>query len=399
MTATISRVKLAKTRSELPPYRPGHWVVAGTPGWLPYPCTCWYSPCNYPKCPDRTRTEGAALPAGCCGGASGSHGESTEAPARYSNAPGFVRQPSRAREMPPARVVSSRVAEDLWGPPIVDAPPAWDALDEVSPVVVETWRPAPPDTNEDVPVRQHSEPVEGRRRSRVEHCRCPTPWDPPPPVLLVAETKTGPVRMAIALDLPRDGEQVDLRGHAEKLLAVRGYGLKGGWKDGRHALLPPEGRLKTRPGFLAEVFNVAPGLRESAFAVIDTPPEQGTGIHCPDCHRDWQNVSAYGMHRRKGNGIDWPRWAERCVDPGTIRVVPRSPGSAGGPASISRRSSPGQYDGAPLLKRGTDGVWHLDPLAPWGLGGPPFGPAKALEIYERGRREIKRWQYGRGHNR
>jgi hypothetical protein len=216
---------------------------------------------------------------------------------------------------------------------------------------------------------------------------------------LVADAKTGPVRAAIALDLrgpAGDQPRQDPRDLAEKLLAERGYGLKGGWKDGRHTLLLPEGKLKTRPGFLAEAFNTASGLRESALAVIDTPPEQAGGVHCPDCHKDWQSAGAYGMHRRKGNGIDWPRWAERCVDPATIRVVPRS---AGASASISRRSSPGQYDGAPLLKRGPNGVWHLDPLAPWGPGGPPFSPGKAMEIYERGRRELKRWHFGKGHNR
>jgi hypothetical protein len=432
VTATIPRVKLARTYAELPAYQIGHWVIAGTPGWLPYPCTCWYDNCDYPRCPDRGRTEGDALPPGCCGRASRSHGETPEPAGGHSNTQRGRSSTRKATEGPRhggaagwersvgpqrrAAVVSQPlggppvVAGDLWAAPWDIEPPAWmldepdhepDSHDEVSPLAGKTREPTPGHSNGDAASRQHSEPSDGlyphseRRRSKVERCDCKTPWDPPPPVLLVAETKDGPVRVAIALD----GPQTDIRAAAEKILAARGYGLKGGWKDGRHVLLPPEGKLKTRPGFLAEVFNVAPGLRESALAVIDTPPERPGGVHCPDCHRDWQSAGAYEMHRRRGDGIERPRWAEHCVDPATIRVVPRSPGSAGGPASISRRSSPGQYDGASLLKRGPGGVWHLDPLAPWGPGGPPFSPAKAMEIYERGRRELKRWQFGKGHNR
>jgi len=419
VTATIPRVKLARTYAELPAARPGHWIIAGTPCDQPYPCICWYDNCTYPKCPDRGRPEGDALPPGCCGRRSVVAGERTETPARGSNTHGGRSSTWKATEAPrrsirpadlPQRAAggSSPVAGDLWAAPWDAEPAPWD-LDEpdpgpgsparASPVATEIPKPAPGHSNGDAASRQHSEPSDGRQRSRVEHCVCATPWDPPPPVLLVADTKTGPVRTAIALDLRGpDGDQPrqDPRDLAEKLLAGRGYGLKGGWKDGRHTLLPPEGKLKTRPGFLAEVFNVAPGLRESALAVIDTPPEQGTGIHCPDCCRNMANVAAYGMHRKNGNGIDWPRWAERCVDPATIRVVPRS---AGASASISQLTRPGQYDGAPLLKRGPNGVWHLDPLAPWGPGGPPFSPGKAMEIYERGRRELKRWQFGKGHNR
>ena len=42
MTATIPRVKLPRAFKDLPPYRPGHWILAGTPSGQPYPCVCWY---------------------------------------------------------------------------------------------------------------------------------------------------------------------------------------------------------------------------------------------------------------------------------------------------------------------------------------------------------------------
>lgn len=384
MTTIIPHVKLAKTRAELPPYRPGHWLVAGTPAGEPYPCTCWYSPCSYPKCPDQQRTEGAALPAGCCGRGSGVAGERTEAPARHANTPRSVRQPSRPRETPPSRVAPSRVAEDLWGPPQEDAPPRWDALDEASPVVVETWRPVTPGANGDAPVRQHSEPAE--RRSRVEQCECVTPWDPPPPVLLIARAKTGPVVTAVALP----GRRSEVRELAEKLLAERGYRPKKDWADGRHVLLPPEGKLKTRSGFVADLIGM--DSSEGAYAVIDTPPEQGAGIHCPDCCRHFQNRGAHEVHRQKGDGIERPRWDERCVDPASVRVLARS-------ASISRPTTPGQPTGMPMLRRAANGVWSMDPLALWGPDGPPFGPAEAANIHARGTQSLKRWQFGKGHNR
>ena len=55
--ATIPRVKLPTNINELPEQRYGHWILAGTPGNEPYPCTCRYSPCRWEKCqgplPDR----------------------------------------------------------------------------------------------------------------------------------------------------------------------------------------------------------------------------------------------------------------------------------------------------------------------------------------------------------
>jgi hypothetical protein len=407
VAVTIPRVKLARTYAELPASRPGHWIIAGTPAGQPYPCTCWYDNCNHPRCPDRGRTEGDALPPGCCGRALGSHGETpepagghsntqrgrsstrkaTESPQRSTRPAGLGQRQGWERSIGPQHQVAA-VSRSLDGPPLVagdlwaapwDAEPApWDldepdpepgSPDEASPLARETLKPAPGHANGDAPSRQHSEPSDVRwvsGPSKVESCDCKTPWDPPPPVLLIADSKTGPVRVAVALDGPRGG----VRLVAEKILAERGYGLKGGWKDGRHTLLPPEGKLKTRPGFLAEVSNAASGLRESALAVIDTPPELGSGVHCPDCHVSLANAAAFQLHK--------PSWLAPCRPPASI-------------LTIRHRT--------PMLLRGPNGVWHMNKDAPFGPGGCPVSPPRAAEIWRAAQDGVKRWRFGKGHNR
>jgi hypothetical protein len=394
VTATIAQVRLARTVRELPPYRPGHWIVAGTPGWEPYPCVCWGQRCSYAKCPDRWRTEGDALPSGCCGRASGSHGERLEPAGGHSNAHGASSSKWKPRESGKqgwersigpehqAAAVSrpldggAPVAGDLWAAPWDAEPAPWDldGPDEASGSHGETPEAADGHFDGDGPARQHSEPSERRwdaeaelklARARIwaDQCDCPTPWDPPPAVLLVADTKDGPVRHAIALDCRRP----EAREHATKALADRGWELAQPWADGRHKLLPPQGKLKTRPGLLADL--VGPDSSRG-HAVVDLPPEEAPGVHCIDCHLSFASNVAYQMHR--------PSWMQPCREPSKVVTV---------------------LHGMPMLLRDPAGLWRDNPDAVYGPRGRPVSRGQANDIWERGKRDLKRWRYGKGQNR
>lgn len=421
-TATIPRVELAWSVAELPPYRPGHWVRAGTPTTEPYPCTCRYSPCSYPKCPDRYRTEGDALPGGCCGRrgeAPPIHGDSLERPSGYSRgdrgSPGARKasgstltsgggrdaRTSWERRLPTAP--GAAVADsELWATALDDAPPAWDALDEVSPVHGDgpegaagySHTPRGSEAEEDeAEKRWHAEL--GRRQAAVVagHCDCPTPWDADGPTLILARTKDGPIETSWPLP---DRPGIDVRAESERLLREHPLGLYPlkAWKDGRHVLLPPadpNGRVRTRPGWAAPV-------ADGAWAVIDVPdaPRSG-GVHCPDCHRSFGNAGAWQLHR--------PRSTRGCVDPASIRLVRRvmlaSNASTSGQTGPSGSRSIDRVEyGPPLLKRTLAGVWSIDPLAVW-PDGPTMSPEQALAVWKRGQDQLaaSRWQFGRGHNR
>lgn len=341
-TSTIPRVELPKTIDKLPQKGPGFWIIAGTPANEPYPCTCWYAPCSYDKCPDRQRTEGDALPEGCCGRRAQPVAES-----------GFV--PGRPAEWKPAQ----RPVEPSGHPEVPTAAP--EAL-----------------TGE-----------LGRVREAFS-CDCETPWDPPPPALLIAAGKDGPIRSTVRLA----AKVPDVRGLADAALNDLGRRREKPWKDGRHVLLPPQpgARGKTRPCWHAP-------LDDGTLAVLDTPDETGSGAHCPDCHRNFANAGAWGMHRSRGrHGLG------ECKDPATVlcidtvEVAPAYTDLVG--RLIPSRMRNVTY-GAPLLKRTLGGVWSVDPLAPWGVKGPSMTRDEASTIWTRAQEELgrNRWAYGHGHNR
>lgn len=350
---TIPRVELARRITDLPPYRIGQWVLAGTPTTEPYPCTCRYDPCRYLKCPDRYRTEGDALPPACCGRA----GHTREADAgrlvaeAARKAPGFV-QPDRRttweRRLPTAPGVS--VAEvGLWDTGAEEPPPAWDAIDEVSGSHGETLEDAfghletldPFEAaGEDAEERWRTENAQRRAGVAAGHCECPTPWDTDPPALLWAASAKATAPEQVQPLSAKPG--ADARADADALIELVGDRRVKPWKDARHALLPPpaDAKVKTRACWLAP-------LASGRVAVIDIPPEpRGGGVHCPDCHISLASAGAYQIHRPTSPG----RPAGVCRDPRTILTV---------------------RHGSPLLKRRLDGVWEIDRLAPWGPDGPP----------------------------
>jgi len=268
------------------------------------------------------------------------------------------------------------MAGDLWAAPWDAEPAPWDldGPDEASGSHGETLEPTGPHSNGDEPVRQHSEPSERRwdaeaelklARARIwaDQCDCPTPWDPPPAVLLVAETKNGPVRQAIALDCPRH----EAREHAIKALADVGWEPAKPWRDGRHTLLPPPGKLKTRPGLVADL--VGPD-NSRAYGVVDLPAEESPGVHCIDCHLSFSSNVAYQLHR--------PSWMRPCSEPSKVVTV---------------------LHGSPMLLRDPAGLWRTNPDAVYGPGGAPVSRGRANDIWERATRELKRWRFGKGHNR
>ena len=138
-------------------------------------------------------------------------------------------------------------------------------------------------------------------------CDCVTPWDPPAPVLLIAAGKKGPLCGSVAL-APK---VADVRGDADEALIVLGRRRTVEWKDGRHVLLPPQpgARGKTRPCWHAK-------LDDGSLAVLDTPDETGSGIHCPECHRNFASAGAWGLHRGRGRyGLG------ECKDPATVLCI------------------------------------------------------------------------------
>lgn len=282
-TSTIPRVELARTVDKLPPFRPGHWIIAGTPASEPYPCTCWYTPCSWAKCPDLQRTEGDALPEGCCGRRAQPVAES-----------GFA--PGRPAEWKPAQ----RPVEPSGHPEVPTAAP--EAL-----------------TGE-----------LGRVREAFS-CDCETPWDPPPPALLIAAGKDGPIRSTVRLA----AKVPDVRGLADAALNDLGRRREKPWKDGRHVLLPPQpgARGKTRPCWHAT-------LDDGTLAVLDTPVEVGSGMHC-ECHRNFSDTGAYQVHRRS--------WLDPCKDPASILAIESS------------HIGPGTH----LMKRTLGGVWTIDKTVTW----------------------------------
>lgn len=341
-TSTIPRVELPTTVDKLPEQRYGHWIIAGTPATEPYPCTCRYVPCRYEKCQDRQRTEGERLPEGCCG--------------RRTNpmaGPGFV--PGRPTEWKPAQRPVERSGHPEVSPRAPEAP-----------------------TGELGAARE------------AFSCDCETPWDPPPPALLISAGKDGPIRHMVRL-APK---VADVRGLAAAALAELGRRREKPWKDGRHVLLPPQpgARGKTRPCWHAS-------LDDGTLAVLDTPEETSSGMHCPDCCRNFANVGAWGMHRARGRyGLG------ECKDPATVlcidtvEVTPAYTDLAG--RYVASRVRHVTY-GMPLLKRTMGDVWSVDPLAPWGTKGPSMTRDEALQVWNRERERLAAspWKFGRGHNR
>lgn len=361
---TIPRVELARRITDLPPYRLGHWVLAGTLTTEPYPCTCRYDPCRYLKCPDRYRTEGDALPPACCGRA----GHTREADAgrlvaeAARKAPGFV-QPDRRttweRRLPAVPGVS--VAEvGLWDTGAEEPPPAWDAIDEVSGSHGETLKDAFGHLDTLGHLQGAEDEAEERWRAGVDkrragvaagHCDCPTPWDTDPPTLLWAAgpKATAPERAFTLSAKPG----ADARAEADEVLFQAGANRTKPWREARHALLPPlDSKTKTRACWTAP-------LDTGEVAVIDLPPEpRGGGAHCPDCHAHFRSAGAYEMHRPKSPG----RPAGVCKPPGTVRLV-----MAGSTADSVQW-------GPALLKRDLAGVWSVAVDAVWGPDGPPAQP-------------------------
>ena len=107
------------------------------------------------------------------------------------------------------------------------------------------------------------------------------------------------------------------------------------WKDGRHVLLPPQpgARGKTRPCWHAV-------LDDGTLAVLDTPMEMGSGMHC-ECHRNCSDVGAYQVHRRS--------WLDPCKDPASILAIESS------------HIGPGTH----LMKRTLGDVWTIDKTVTW----------------------------------
>jgi hypothetical protein len=316
--AAIPRLAdLVEARGDAPPVpEPGRWLVAGTPVAEPYPCVCRYTPCKWPKCPDAVRAEGEALPAGCCGRrnlAVRADGFEHGAPADWTPR----QRPSGGRSAPGVAVGTPEPVSAL--------------LDRA------------------------------RGAGTALACDCPTPWDPPPPLLLIAESKTGPIREHRPIAASKDP-----RALADVALAAMGLARSVAWRDGRHTLLPPSpgSRGKTRPCWHAP-------LADGSLAVLDTPDETGSGVHCPDCHANFANAGAWEVHRARDG------WRAVCKDPATVLVVeavevaPAEVDLVGRVRSASRVVSVRRS--VPMLKRGMAGVWQLDGKCPWGGGRPGDG--------------------------
>lgn len=341
-----------------PPTHPDQWIGARTSIYEPYPCTCRYAPCRYDRCPDRMRTDPQNLPDECCGStASGTRRERTgqatprqAAPARSGWADRPAQPPAPRRQQPRPAVAE----DDLWGPPPDAHLVRWGSIDDAPPVLAALTTAPEGSSGPPRPERQSGDHLEPRRPSgRDRHCDCRTPWDAEPPLLMVADTPKAGGRVSWRQPLSRT-PGADLREEAERLLAAYGYALAKPWKDGRHGLLPGAGRAKTRAGWVAPIREEAGG----GVAVIDVPPE-GNGVHCGDCHRNFANASAAQLHRTS--------WLDQCKDPASIKVVRSTkvePGGLRSGVAIASRLVAVTYAG-PMLVRGKDGIWAVDPRCPW----------------------------------
>lgn len=400
---------LPKERHQLPPYQVGHWVLAGTPVAEPYPCTCRYDPCRYERCADRNRADRAQvaelLPPGCCGRpdaatprAPRKPGEATGTPGGHSDGPGGVPGAPRGsgsdlttweRRLPTAP--GAPVADsELWGAVLADAPPDWEGIDEVSLVHGETsegdFGYSVP-TEDFQPLREVPETIWGlasiKRRAREAQCDCATPWDADPPALLVAANAKAGTTVVMHFVLS-DKPGADVRKEADIALELAGHRRLKPWKSARHGLLPAP-RGKTRECWSAQLDGGTDGGR---VAVIDLPPAPtGSGVHCPDCCRNFTNTGAWELHRKRQRDGRY-----LCVDPASVTLV--------GHVTLARSASHNNRP-TPMLKRSIGGVWAIDPAAVWGPDGPPLTPEQVNTLYWDAQRAVQArpWQFGKGHNR
>jgi len=341
------------------------WIGTGTSIYEPYPCTCRYNPCRWDRCHDRTRTDNAHLPDHCCGSQTNQR-RRAQGEAEAAAPPGWVR-PQAARR-PPRPAPAARpprpapLADDLWGPaPALEPVPVyWGAVDEPPPEPDDVSEGADPYRGTPEPTRQtpvaaevlRATPVRAPAAGRAPDCDCRTPWDPPPPTLLIACSPKQDGKVRQRWELPARVPQ----GHrllAEAILIGDSYMLAGEWEQKRHALMP--GRPRMRPCWLAPITEETGG----GVAVIDMPEPTGTGVHCADCHINLANASAFQVHK--------PDWRADCKPPEAIRVVRDTevePGRLTPSGVVRSRLVAVRYAG-PLLVRGKDGVWAVDSQAPW----------------------------------
>jgi len=276
----------------------GYWIVARTHSSLPYPCRCRRERCEGSwlyqgrkfYCDCFGRTDNEHVPPGCC-----SH---------------------------PARAALLRAAGAPARPP---APSG------------------------------HPETPEGpQRRPGVEyHCACATPWDTPPPELLLAPSLDGPVRYRHVLTAPPGS---DVRQIAAQALDDHHGAKPSRWRQGAHDLLPAEEGRKHRSGWITK-------LSDGRTAVVDLPAEpRNQGVHCGSCHHNFANGGAFDLHKAS--------WRAPCLDPRKVLIIEsvQTRLDADGTRRVVRAQR-----GQPLLRAGGNGVWGTNPLAVWGKEGPPPG--------------------------
>lgn len=336
----------------------GVWLGTGTSIHDPYPCICKYDPCRWDKCYDRGRSDNAHLPDHCCGSVASNRRReqtgqqvpaepgwsTTDVPPKTGRSEAvYHRGSDRAIDMRrSAPAVGDVRSDDLWGPaPALEpAPVYWGAVDE-PPEVDDA-----PGGHSDTPKPARQTPVaadaprapSGRPpgAGRAPDCDCPTPWDPPPPVLLIAASPKADGRISQRWELPARHPQGH-RALADQLLTQHGYALAKDWEQKRHALIP--GRPRMRPCWLAPIPEEAGG----GVAVLDMPEPTGNGMHCADCHINAGSAAAFQLHR--------PSWLSPCKPPASVKTV---------------------RHGTPMLVQSVEGVWTVNSRAAWPPGRGPL---------------------------